>query len=65
MGRSLSLQKRHASALRPLTAVIPADTVRPVIIVVSIVILAVALGLFVLLLRDESASSPTAPTDDL
>jgi Na+/H+-dicarboxylate symporter len=45
--------------------VIPADPISPVVIVLSIVILAVALGLFVMLLKDESASPPTAPADDL
>jgi Na+/H+-dicarboxylate symporter len=45
--------------------VIPADPIGPVVIVLSIVILAVALGLFVMLLKDESASSPTAAADDL
>jgi hypothetical protein len=40
--------------------VIPADPVSPVVIVLSIVILAVALGLFVMLLKDESAS-PARP----
>jgi hypothetical protein len=41
--------------------VIAADPISPVVIVLSIVILAVALGLFVMLLKDESASSsPTS-----
>jgi hypothetical protein len=40
--------------------VIPADPISPVVIVLSIVILAVALGLFVMLLRDESTPSPTS-----
>jgi hypothetical protein len=45
--------------------VIPADPASPAVIVLSIVILAVAVGLFVMLLKDESASSPTASADDL
>ena len=40
--------------------VIPADPISPVVIVLSIVILAVALGLFVMVLKDESAS-PDSP----
>jgi hypothetical protein len=48
--------ERPASTWRRSVPVTPADPTSPVVIVLSIVILAVALGLLVMLLEDESAS---------